>query len=178
MGSVQGCIRLRKGGGFFPCFVFEVKAVSAGQRRLESAVWSAKGAFTLLGAEHPEWMGFTALSDVPSPLRRSQWEGSTYACDFHPWTASLAGLWRLSFIITVSDCKRQSSTPDVATEDWCGQGTSCRVGRLFKVGKLFQRKKKRLGGREGKTPKTYSNSYMLAWSEICIENKSDIIKCA
>lgn len=49
------------------------------------------------------------------PPQCAQQEGSTSASGFCPWAASLGGLWRLSLIITVFDCKRQSSTPDKVT---------------------------------------------------------------
>lgn len=66
---------------------------------LELSNWSVDGIYCC------EWCALF-------PPQCAQQEGSTSAHGFRPWTASLAGLWRLSFIITVSDCKRQPSAPD------------------------------------------------------------------
>lgn len=120
-GKCTGLHTFEEGKWFFSCFVFEVKAVSAGRRRLGSAVCFVvcKGSFYIAWSWATRvWMGFTAVSDVPSFLCSIvSGKAPHMPCGFHPWTASLGGLWRLSFI-TISDGKRHFSTPDVATLVW------------------------------------------------------------
>lgn len=115
--------------------------------------------------------GAVALSggwDVGLWVMRAQQEGPV-AVWLRPWTALLAGLWRLSFVITVCDWKRRPWQSDGSAGD--GWEAACRAGGP-EGGRRVQRKE---GGWEGgreRPPNTRSSSFTLARGvEICMNRE-------